>query len=84
MIEVKVFDYEDDDYEYKNKFVDYSLNEVWQIIKNGCSARLEQNTRYEIRLKTKRTIYKAYAIQFFDVAMTGFFFLFVSTGERNQ
>ena len=42
LIEVKVFDYEDDDYVYKNKFVDYSLDEVWQTIKNGCSARLEQ------------------------------------------
>ena len=41
-IEVKVFDYDDDDYEYSNKFVDYSLDEVWQTIKNGCSARLIQ------------------------------------------
>jgi len=41
-IGVKVFDYDDDDYEYNNKFVDYSLDEVWQTIKNGCSARLMQ------------------------------------------
>tara|TARA_R100000734_G_C3278173_1_gene72443 strand:+ start:391 stop:594 length:204 start_codon:yes stop_codon:yes gene_type:complete len=32
LIEVAVFSYSDDDFEYRNKFIDYSVDEIYEII----------------------------------------------------
>jgi len=32
LIEIAVFSYSDDDFEYRNKFIDYSVNEIFENI----------------------------------------------------
>ena len=32
LIEVAVFSYSEDDFEYRNKFIDYSIDEIYEII----------------------------------------------------
>ena len=32
LIEIAVFSYSDDDFEYRNKFIDYSVDEIYEII----------------------------------------------------
>ena len=32
LIEVAVFSYSEDDFEYRNKFIDYSVDEIYEII----------------------------------------------------
>jgi hypothetical protein len=32
LIETAVFSYSDDDFEYRNKFIDYSVDEIYEII----------------------------------------------------
>tara|TARA_E500000178_G_scaffold185218_1_gene183453 strand:+ start:448 stop:651 length:204 start_codon:yes stop_codon:yes gene_type:complete len=32
LIEIAVFSYSDDDFEYRNQFIDYSVEEIYEII----------------------------------------------------
>ena len=32
LIEIAVFSYTDDDFEYRNQFIDYSVEEIYEII----------------------------------------------------